>query len=534
MTYERLFDTLLHGDIVLVLAYCLLDTAITMNLDWIKKTTDFYLADSMLTYLMPRDLDPHEMVLATMGVRHSFAHWQNIVTCDAAHFCNKAYIWEPDRTFDPKKDFHLIKSRAGLTVTGTSGVYDSALVYTMDFSSQYPSIMNGYNVDNTARVSKEQIAAAGMKENIDFITITLTNVRMAITHACTHNECSMRPNINMDEYGKTCKFTSKEEMVHFDIYIVTKKYFLGVAAKCAKALGRHRKQYILLRNIATEKGDKTLALIYDEHQKAAKIRNNGAYGVGMLNDSLCGETVTHFGRLQNRIVANFMCDKYGMKVINADTDSVMAMDKDLGLVGTKDDLVYGLRRLARAVCPDLYRPPTSIIMNLILKRGEKIVNEMNAADFWPHPCKLTFEKVFFYQTIYVKKQYIGTKLLPTGEMCTHVAGLVAKKADKSNVKIIAQVWATRLIRAHDLHGFCRLVNDLTAICNTQLRADEIAQRAVDNICNRIDSKIESFVKDNAVRENPSPPMGEWSTRTPEWLLKRSDDSVKAKKRNCGL
>lgn len=60
------------------------------------------------------------------------------------------------------------KYKGGDCMKPKRGIYEKWITATLDFSSMYPSIMMGYNLDHTTRITKETIMALGWIKDVDY------------------------------------------------------------------------------------------------------------------------------------------------------------------------------------------------------------------------------------------------------------------------------------------------------------------------------------------------------------------------------
>ena len=73
-----------------------------------------------------------------------------------------------------------------------------------------------------------------------------------------------------------------------------------------------------------------------------------------------------------------------------------------------------------------------------------------------------------------------------------MAGMSGKKADKTVVKSAAQFVVGRLTGRRDVDGMAQFARDLYDLTSVELRADAIAQAAVESLCGRINEAVEDI------------------------------------------
>lgn len=115
-----------------------------------------------------------------------------------------------------------------------------------------------------------------------------------------------------------------------------------------------RNEYKKLQRKAVAEDNTVDKEIFDSLQLAVKKRNNSQYGVMLRLSAVVGCAITQYGREQNEIIASRAMQKYGMEVINADTDSAMVIDLDHALYRQPNDSpddVGPMSRLSARFCP---------------------------------------------------------------------------------------------------------------------------------------------------------------------------------------
>ena len=517
--YDNLTDTWEKGDRDLLVIYCALDTILTALLDKKIQTSNYYMAMSDLTYLSPRELFGNESVKIVVNHWNTYAFPRSIYTPYMAVFRDEEYLHAPGFEFDKERDMPNLKPRAGVTVDGTWGNYDGYLVPVFDYSAQYPCINVGYNICISAWLTPKFIKDHGLIEGVHYEVYVLKNVYPVVKHACDKKCRMLEPKSqSIKDWGVGCKYDTEYKPVDYLVHIAKEEFFKGVNGEMATDLTKMREGYKKKKAEAWDKKEaakdsdeylywNNLFDLYDSFQKSCKIRNNSLFGVTMRNNGLVGGLVPQLGRVQNQIVADHGQTK-GYEVINADTDSVMMLDKDLALApypGDPHEHVKGpLTRLAtKLIGPQEKNPRMSTVIKKLVEKYEKFADELNNGytdedgnkipPAYPKPCKLEFEKVFTNQSFDRKKCYSGNKLEPNGKYVFHIAGMSGKKKDNTRVKAVTQFVGTKLVVERDYAGLIQFFRHVFDIVTTALRADEIGQLQADKICARIQPDIETVV-----------------------------------------
>lgn len=450
LSYENLFQTWMSGDGTLVAAYCLLDTLITFLLDVHMKTGPSNVAVSDIVKLSPRELYSNETLRTTISMWHCYGWWRNVVSHDVHFQEDREVLYKPDRVYNDK-DFSLLKCLGGRTIDGVEGYYRDTLSCLCDFKSQYPSIFISRNVCLTSLLRDLN----GLEKNVDYTELVVQNVAPQVVHAC--QDCSAP--------SKKCKFEMSFKKVSKTLYFSTSNKFQGLAAQAAKDLLRLRDKYKKLMKTADSPAE---VEVYNCLQLATKITANAGYGVMLLLSSEVGGAVTQEGRNQNEIAARFLFQKTGGLAVMADTDSVAFSVRDLPLRKG-----YALSCLRHILTPGLERPKISLLLDLVVKRFQDYMEELNDGRAWAKPSELCVEKLLISNFFLSKKNYSCLKY-ENGKLAWHVAGLACKKATKTPLQVAAQMGSLgMLIFNDDISGFAQYVKDIFGIASVCLRKEEM-------------------------------------------------------------
>ena len=503
VSYDNMCNTWMRGDQVSLAAYCLIDTILVEKLVKVKKLNGFHLALGEIIGLPERELYLNESVRRLISNAHRIGYTENLLTPDTGLVRNDNYMWVPEFEFQTERDYKNLRPPAGSTVPDVFGIYYTPCA-TLDFKSQYPSIMAGYNFCLTSLIDKSDIDVLNLVEGSDYTAIRLENVKPVNTHACEKR--GKRCNGGLDGKGdpRQCKYDLTYEIVHYTAYFVTETMYKSVLNRSSRTMRTARNMYKELRDQAKENGNAIDAVVYDLYQLAVKIIDNSTYGGTMRFNGIVGDAITHMGRHQARCLANLAGEK-GMAVVNGDTDSVFIQlipdPKDCGDFGAMARY-YGLNPRDTTLTD---------IVNRWFRDAFAFVNEANHGSLekntkplYPNPCCLELEKVFISIRNYAKKCYTGDKITPQLEVFAHKSGLTGKKADTTKIKSASQFVCDKLIARKDFCGLFKFIRDLHDLASWEIRHQEKIATKISNFCKNIpDDRLNSqvaFAMRDKVRE----------------------------------
>lgn len=492
VSYENLTETWRFGDrdgLETLVAYCLRDTILTLMLAKHKQISSFYMGDSALSYMNFRELFLAQMVKSTIATQCGYGHCQNVLMPDTTLIRDERPLWVPGYKFVAERDFEKLSPLAGRTVQN-SGFYDVPMV-TFDFSQQYPSIKRAYNVCSTTWITTRQSQKLNSKYYDEKVVV---NVRPVVEHVCAKYGLDCQGRLEKNGDPRLCRYETYYERVSTTLRYSKSNFFRGLVPQSLEDLAVLRKEYKRLMNAAKKTADKDL---YNALQLAVKSRMNSAYGVALRLTPLVGATVTQYGREQTERVAEKARDEL-MMTSNGDTDSIMVLDNAVCL---GEEELGRLSAMSRNLCNGQSRVPISTIVKNMMEKYERFCCEANAT-LHPSPCSLELEKVFIFQRMDEKKCYLGEKILPGSlALKPHRAGLTGMKGDKTEVKAASQFIPGKMAGNRDVDGLVLYARHLYDIVSIRLRAHEIAQLIVDDLCDKIDLEVEDMFRDAVVADD---------------------------------
>jgi len=163
VSYDNMCNTWMRGDQVSLAAYCLIDTILVEKLVKVKKLNGFHLALGEIIGLPERELYLNESVRRLISNAHRIGYTENLLTPDTGLVRNDNYMWVPEFEFQTERDYKNLRPPAGSTVPDVFGIYYTPCA-TLDFKSQYPSIMAGYNFCLTSLIDKSDIDVLNLVE----------------------------------------------------------------------------------------------------------------------------------------------------------------------------------------------------------------------------------------------------------------------------------------------------------------------------------------------------------------------------------
>lgn len=487
VSYANLCKTWKFGDLNIFVAYCAVDTLLTMKIDQTLKTGMNAVATASNVYLPIRELYGNQALVRTLAIMYSYQWYKNICSPDPSVFKNEDRFWNPEYVWKDD-DFKDLKPRAGRTISNVSGVYNSFFSVLFDFNSQYPGVMISENVCVSTLLDKED---ADKMSKDDYVEMTIPNVYPKVRHACEpgSEKCGMNLEVvkKKKDYGLKCKWTQEFVMCEHIAKFAKKSVMEGIAGECCKNLLAKRKHYKKLMAEAAKAGNHTEVVIYNQLQLVMKVNANSIFGILLLLDSVTGGAITHEARMQNERGSEYL-KKVSGPMAMADTDSTAPIAENLPLdwqPGDDKDDVGPLNRLCRRLFPGRKRPKISEFVHKIDTMYESYgsylndgVPEKGIPPAWIKPANLEIEKMFIGLVFIKKKNYYALKMLPGGELATHVAGLACMKSDKTKIKGATQLVLLKMLVEGDYEGYIRYATDLFSLMVVTLRAEEASKSAV--------------------------------------------------------
>ena len=484
VSYDNMCNTWMRGDRVALAAYSIIDTILVEKLVKFKKLNGFHLALGEIIGLPERELYLNESVRRLISNGHRIGYTENLLTPDTGLVRNDNYMWVPEFEFEIERDYKNLRPPAGSTIPDVFGIYYTPCA-TLDFKSQYPSIMAGYNFCLTSLVDKSDIDMLNLVEGRDYTSIQLENVKPLNNHVCEKRGKKCDGGLDGKGDPRKCKYDLTYEVVQYTAYFVTETIYKSVLNRSSRTMGAARNMYKQLRDKAKETGNVVDAVVYDLYQLAVKTIDNSTYGGTMRFNGIVGDAITHMGRHQARCLAKLAGEK-GLAVVNGDTDSVFIQlipdPKYCGDFGAMARY-YGLN-------------PKDITLTDIVNRwfhdaftfvdeANRGSLEKNTKPLYPNPCCLELEKVFISIRNYAKKCYSGEKITPELEVFAHKSGLTGKKADTTKIKFASQFVCDKLIARKDFGGLFKFIRDLHDMASWEIRHQEKIATKISNLCKTI-------------------------------------------------
>ena len=467
--YENMFNTWVRGDKVKLAVYSMLDTMLLEKLIRVKKTAAFYGQLSEILGLPDTEIYLDDTVRRLISLAHCFGHTESLLTPDTTLMRHDEYMWVPGFVFESSRDYANLRPPAGSTVPDVQGNYNVPCA-TVDFKSQYPSIMAAYNYCMTSVLTEQQIIELDLTEDVHYVRVVLENVKPTTVHVCRERgiECYVMPEKEKTEHGldekrlghahdpRKCKYDVRFEKVQREIFFCKAGFYPSLLNRSSRTLTQIRSRYKRLASEATEKGDPLAANTYKVNDLAVKTVANSMYGSTMRLNACVGDAITKEGRKQSRDLARLALSK-NMRVVNGDTDSVF-----ITMVPTVID-AKDFGSLAKFFGLDPRKSNVVDIMGAMVAAGKAFCDEANdqgVGKLYEKPCFLEYEKLFMHIHILAKKCYTGIKLTSDNEIQVHVAGVTGKKADSTVVKTAVQSIAHMLMGRQDHMGMITFLRDV--------------------------------------------------------------------------
>lgn len=456
VSYENLCQTWKSGngdDLCLLIGYCLRDVVLLYMLAKAKDIMLFNATISMETGLQLREIFGERSVKTVCSLFYKYGYLNDIVLSDTNKYSSPSInIWP---SFDVEKDFDSLPQCGGRSVQNV-GWFDSWQV-TFDFSSQYPSIMIGRNICLSSNLDKTFIVKNNLKEDKDYIRVTVPNVCEVIRKQpdCTENTED-----------------SETRIVHKDIFYATETFFRGYCNTISVKLKEKRQKY---KTSAESERDPNEKLKNKTREQALKILCNSVYGVILKMKPSVGGSITQLARTDIANVSKQAKAAHNYAVVTGDTDSVF-----LTILNKKNTANFS------SMCKALCMPVTSHVKDIVLRVYKKADNFANMANtgceaqnmcrLYPAPSRICVEKVFPSILISAKKCYIGCKLMP-GDLSLklHVAGISGKKADSTPMKTNSQILIYKMMLKKDLNGLIMFMKHLFKFCSWELHVENIIE-----------------------------------------------------------
>lgn len=475
--YAELAETWEKGDIVKwskFVAYGMWDTMITTRIMLQKDMCHFLYAMALTAGIVTAEVSAKESMkrmVVQVGIR---GNEDDIVTPDPSVGRREAKLWKPGYEFDSVRDYEHLRPLAGRTVPDVFGVCQTPCV-TLDFSSQYPSIMQAFNICLSSMLTLEYIRENKLVEGEDYIHVKLTNVRPVVDHRCPKDrtKCGLRTGKSKD-----CVLSVTFEKVNYDVYFATKKIFRSLMGTASEFYSTERQKFKQrMKTFAEGSPDWRRE---NQNQFVVKERNNSLYGTMTKLCSIVGDTITNLGRQQAETLAKKGLER-GLKVVNGDTDSAF-IQLIPNVCPTMGDLA---RELDMSQLPKKEVTVVKLIKALMYK-GEVFSNACNQGLF-PKPCRVELEKIFpFSITNYAKKHYIGLKVIPGSyDVKYHASGVTGIKSDTSRLKTAVQLGSDRLVVRQDYVGVIDFLIAVFSVCGVDITRVNSRWAAIEELANGI-------------------------------------------------
>lgn len=500
VNYDNLCNTWHRGDKIKLAGYAMIDTLLTKDLIVVKKLNGFHLTMGELIGLPEREIYIGDSVRRLISIADRLGYSENLLTHDTSLVRNEEYLWVPECEWNSERDYINLRPPGGMSVPDVNGFYYT-MCATVDFMSQYPSILQSNNLCLTSLIEVSDIDRLRLVQDRDYVKMTLENVRPHVKHVCEQKGKVCEGGVQSKGNPMNCKFEVQYLKVYYDAYFATELYYKSVLNRSSHDLSVARKMYKGLRDDALAKGDKIGSDVYDLYQLAVKTVNNSLYGGTMRFNGIVGDAVTHTGRSQSRSLAELAAKKH-MSIMNGDTDSVF-----IQLVpDPKDCENFGA--LARYFQIDPRTTTVTDIVKRLYEEGQAFVDKVNKGcseeglqPLFRKPCFLELEKVFLFLCNFAKKNYGGDKILPNLAVTAHRSGMTGKKADTTLVKSRGQFVSIKLIGRRDFDGLFAFVKDLHNFASWEIRHQDRKNAKISELCGRIpENDMDSYAATEARKQ----------------------------------
>ena len=481
--YENMYKTWLGGNKVKLAAYAMIDAILTQQLIIVKKLNAFYSTLSEIVGLSERETYLEESLRRLISVVNRLGYCDNLLTPDTTIHRDDRFLWVVEHKWK-ESDYKHLRPPGGSTVPDVFGIYFVPSA-TLDFKSQYPSIMAGYNVCMTSSIEKGDIERLGLKEE-DYMLVKLQNTRPVVRHACAEFNRKCNADVSSTGDPRNCRTDLKYEIVEYDAYFVRESYYQSILNICSREMSAARNSYKSLRDISERKGDWLNCQIYEIYQLVVKTVSNSMYGGSMRIDSIVGDAITNTGRSQARQLA-LLAESKGMSVMNGDTDSVF-----IQLIPNPKDCTT-FAAMARYFQMNPCDTTVHDVLDKLFSLAKAFTDEVNFGNkelgigpLYPDPCFLELEKLFPSLCNFRKKNYAGYKLTPELKVSAHRSGMTGKKSDTTTVKSASQFVCIKLLLRRDFPGFFSFIRHMYDFVSWEIYHQDTQNARVQALCQRID------------------------------------------------
>lgn len=292
----------------LFVIYAMVDTELTMRILWASSFFDKCHAMARIVPLSPEKLYLDKVVSIIMTKKYIETKWRNIAAIDPYKQYDKTKVFIPNIEYSEEL-YKNSRPNAAISCHGTQGFYNNYPMEVEDFASEYPSLMTSLNIDPTSSIEPHKLK--NLKRGIHYELFVLEKAIEMATHDDITDPKSIKYQHHLKKrivfYATQSHFTSPTSTSLQDLLF------------CRKAV--RRKQ-------ATEK-NKAIWLLLDIEQNAYKRLANSFYGGMAMVSSDAGSTITKGGRLLTILAAIYFEHTHNSKLVLADTDSIMPINKTL-------------------------------------------------------------------------------------------------------------------------------------------------------------------------------------------------------------
>ena len=331
--YQHLYKSWSEKRYVIIVAYCLMDTALTDELDSKFRCSSNNIAEACVFGVPQRMLMGHTTKLKTQALMGQLMYPDNVVFNDSCmDYSYKYMFYEPGYEYNDEH-FKYLPCRAGRTCSNVKGVYTYLSCFS-DFKGQYNAIMRGENYCTTTMVDDKTIKKNNWIKGKDYHVINVKNVRPHVFHNCVNKEaCKERMNSTKDLYEKQilmkkCKYDTEYIEISYDVKFVYPNIRKGLNAIICERMTQQRAFFQKKKAEAKKVNNQFDADRYDSQQLSAKKAGNSCFGVALNIDKRVGGAITQCARDQNESTSEIYKNLLG-PITNGDTDSVSTADKAL-------------------------------------------------------------------------------------------------------------------------------------------------------------------------------------------------------------
>ena len=453
VSYANMFKTWTCGntdDLETLTAYSWVDSLLVALLVITSKTESFHAALSIETNLSPRELYVDAMIPIVCSLFYKCgARRGGIALPDTGIIRDDAYMSKPGFVFDPTSqfDFENLKFPAGRTVNNR-GVFNLPSS-TVDYSSQYPTIICRLCLCPTSLLTQEAIDQQNLTEGFHYTKIHIENV---------------------------CEKVNRR--LGRDYFFCKSTFYNALGPEVCKDLLAKRNEIKLLMkhtNVSREKDR------YNAQQLAIKKVNNSIYGTYARLCQPVGAAITKVARDDMLYAAETWLSEMSHGLFNGDTDSIFP------LLGTMEDC----GNLSRLVS-HLGLPRKSSLVVIQDKMMDIHTNYLAKVNEQIHPSRLELEKLFWGVVMFGKKNYVGFKTVPTGDdeqpytMLFHGAGVSGIKKTSTFVTRRVQFIMIKLLFRGDISGMFAFARDLYDFVSNETFIEEVLEHRERVLCDNVD------------------------------------------------